>query len=111
MKQVPKVTKKDYIALLRRLKKSPHVVIWVRGHGDPADHGESENFQYVVTAAQAEGLVEYKGYRLHMMIAGEKFLRDWQWRWPKRIAIALGALVVFLESLASLVAYLVERSG
>lgn len=61
----------------------------------------------VIELAEKEGLV----YVAHESVttvavipltAGRRFLRNWKWRWPRRIGIVVGAASVSLDSLISL---------
>lgn len=97
-----KVTKKDVIRLLRFLEQTPHPVSWnVRTKELSGVNGEPIHLR-VAHRAAGEGFVVVER-EIHLLMSGEKFLRQWRWRWLKRVGIAAGALIVGLDSLVSLI--------
>lgn len=105
-----KVTKKDVIRLLRFLERTPHSVSWnVTTKELTGVRGEPIHLR-VAQRAAGEGFVLIER-EIHLLLLGEKFLRQWRWRWLKRIGIATGALVVGLDSLVSLIAAAVDHAN
>ncbi|MYA16874.1 MAG: hypothetical protein F4238_12690 [Gemmatimonadetes bacterium] len=105
-----KVTKKDMIRLLRFLDQTPHPVSWnVTTKELTGVTGEPIHLR-VAHRAVGEGFVVIER-EIHLLLAGEKFLRHWRWRWLKRIGIAAGALVVGLDSLVSLIAAVAHHAN
>lgn len=87
-------TGRDVYQLLRQLKKLD----------EPPKEGD-EGFPHpVVHRAKNEGFVFVRndfGYRIYILSAGEKFLRQWPWRWW-RYAALVGGLLVTMDSACSL---------
>lgn len=104
-----KVTKKDVVRLLRFLERAPRPVSWnVNTKELTGVTGEPIHLR-VAQRAAGEGFVVVER-EIHLLIPGEKFLRQWRWRWLKRIGIATGALIVGLDSLVSLAAAVLHCS-
>lgn len=95
------------LRLLRELDQAEHPLTWntstkmlVLGNQQAAPM-----HLRVAQRAQGDGFVVIER-GVHLLAAGERHLRHWRWRWWKCIGIAIGGLVVGLESLLSLIAVL-----
>ena len=87
------------------LKRNEHTLKEVTGlpHADQ-----------VFEQAQKEGFLYWQGSRagqeIHLLLAGEKFLRNWRWRRWRWFGLIGGGLAVAAESIVSLVLQLLDAT-